>query len=206
MTTNKYLFYFDVSCVHSYLGFTQLIRTLLGMRGVGRDANLDLRPLLIAPDAPVDRSVPLQEVHRRDFGPNWSDMEAAMSKRAEAAETPINFDRVQFTSTVAAHVAVQHVQSLSHQKAQEFLGALFRAYFVDGELVSNVAWLRKLVQSHGLPEPTFSFEEQSGIQREVDNAHSEGIRTAPTMVVPDGSRFTGALSQAEYAAIFSSKQ
>lgn len=192
--------YADVACVHSYLGFTQLRRALGDARRDGRHIELRLHPLLVAPDAPVGRGEPLQDVHSRDLGLQWRSMESAMTCKGKAAGAPMDFKRVQFTSTIPAHVVVQQAQRQAMRYGEEVLASLFGAYFVSGALISDTGWLTEHCRRHGFPEPVFTPAEYARVTDQVDQAHQNGITTAPTLLSSEGKILTGARSQADYAS------
>lgn len=192
--------YVDVACVHSYMGFRQLRRALTDTRSTQDDVILHIRPLLVAPDAPIGDYEPIQDVHRRDLGAAWRSMEESMAQRGASAGAPMNFSDVKFTSTIPAHVAVQQLQEKDPRSSEELLDHLFHAYFVGGAMISDIDWLAEFCLRHEYSAPTFVPPAVEQVRKQAKNARLRGVTSAPTLVFPDGYRVTGARSQEQYAS------
>lgn len=192
--------YFDVSCVHSYIGFRQLRRALTVIRSDLSDVIVHLLPLLVAPEAPIGDYEPIQDVHRRDLGPAWRSMEEAMAKRGAIAGAPINFSRTKFTSTIPAHAAIQLVQAQDPRGAEGLVDELFHAYFMEGAMISDLDWLAGFCSRLGYVTPTLTSTEGEKVRKQVRHAHIKRITSAPTLMFPDGYKLTGAQGREGYAA------
>lgn len=193
--------YADIACVHSYLGFQQLRIALKTARARGQSITVRMQPLLIAPDAPIGASEPLQQVHRRDLGPNWRALEEGMAARGVRAGAPMNFDRVRFTSTVPALAAIQQTQDHDARQAEELTAALFHAYFVAGDLVSDLDWLDAFCRERGMPRVTIDNDALERVKAASHDARAHGINSAPTLALPDGRLVAGARAQGVYASL-----
>src|SRR6476620_10755926 len=110
MTDTNLNLYVDVMCAHSYLAYPGLRAALSDRRAAGHRVTLRIHPLLIAPNAPINASEPLPDVHRRLFGPSSRSNEQAMTQRATAAGIPLHYERAQFTSTIPALAAILQAQ------------------------------------------------------------------------------------------------
>ncbi|WP_392426040.1 DsbA family protein [Barrientosiimonas humi] len=193
--------YVDVMCAHSYLAYPGLRAALSDRRAAGHRVTLHIHPLLIAPDAPTNASEPLPDVHRRLFGPSSRSNEQAMTQRATAAGIPLHYERAQFTSTIPALSAILQAQDRDPVLGEELLAGLFRAYFADGAVISDLGWLTSFCGDYGVAGLDFSTEQLDRVREASQNARSNGINSAPTLQLPSGDLIVGGREQQEYSAL-----
>lgn len=201
MTDLDLKLYVDVMCAHSHLAYSQLRAALADIRAAGHTVTLHVRPLLIVPDAPIGAYEPLREVHRRVFGPNSLSTEHAMTQRATSAGVPIHYERAQFTSTIPALAAILQAQDHDPNLGEELLAALFRAYFVDGAVISDLDWLASSCARHGVLGLEFTTDQLDRVREASRNARRHGINSAPTLQLPGGDLIVGGRERGEYASL-----
>lgn len=193
--------YVDVMCAHSYLAYPQLRAALRDVRAAGSTVTVNIRPLLIAPDAPLDTSEPLRDVHRRLFGESSRSSEEDMTRRAAASDVPLHYERARFTSTIPAHAAIRQAQEQDPRLGEELLSGLFQAYFADGAVISDLDWLSSFGSAHGLSGLQFTAEQFDRVREASQDARRLGIHSAPTLQLPDGNLIVGGRQRHEYAAL-----
>jgi len=179
-------FYFDFSSPYSYLA-SEMIDELAAKYG----RSVQWRPILLGAafqksGLPLLVTVPLKgEYSLRDF-----------DRSARFYGIPFKFPE---KFPLATHTAARGYYWLHGQdcnKAREFAHAVFRAYWIDGRDVSDLAVVQEIaaglgVDREALTEAMGKPEIKERLKTETDGAIAKGMFGAPYMIV-DGEPFWGA--------------
>lgn len=179
-------FYFDFSSPYSYLA-SELIDDLAAKYG----RKVKWRPMLLGvvfqkTGQPLLVSVPLKgEYSLRDF-----------SRSARYHGVPFKFPAKFPLSTVSAARAYYWLHGQDCAKARAFAHAVFRAYWVDGRDISDLAVMLDIAAALGVDRDALSAgmvtpEIKERLKVETDTALAKGMCGAPWFVV-DGEPFWGA--------------
>lgn len=179
-------FYFDFSSPYSYLA-AELIDDLAAEYG----RQVKWRPMLLGvvfqkTGQPLLVNVPLKgEYSLRDF-----------SRSARYYGVPFKFPAKFPLSTVSAARAYYWLHGQDCAKAREFARAAFRAYWVDGRDISDLAVLQEIAAGLGIDRDALSAgigtpEIKERLKVETDTALAKGMCGAPYFMV-DGEPFWGA--------------
>jgi predicted DsbA family dithiol-disulfide isomerase len=181
----------DIACGASYLGWDRLRRALARTRAKGGEAEVVFRPFQIAPDAPADPALaePLEQVHRRVFGPSAAESTARMTALGAQEGMVYDYGRALLANTFEAHrlIAVAAAQG----RAEEMVDRLFRAYFADGLNLADGDTLRKLAAEAGVAWSEDGAEET---RAQLEQARRSGIRGVPVFTI-NGRTLSGAQSE-----------
>ena len=179
-------FYFDFSSPYSYIA-SELIDGLAERYG----RKVKWRPMLLGvvfqkTGQPLLVNVPLKgEYSMRDF-----------SRSARYYGVPFKFPAKFPLSTVSAARAYYWLHGQDCQIARSFARAVFRAYWVDGRDVSDLAVLQDIAASLGIDRAALAAgivtpEIKERLKFETDTALARGMCGAPYFVV-DNEPFWGA--------------
>lgn len=179
-------FYFDFSSPYSYLA-SELIDELAAKYG----RKVKWRPMLLGvvfqkTGQPLLVNVPLKgEYSMRDF-----------SRSARYFNVPFKFPAKFPMSTVSAARAYYWLHGQDCAKARQFARAVFRAYWVDGRDISDLAVVSDIVANLGVDREALAAgiatpEIKERLKVETDMALAKGMCGAPYFVV-DGEPFWGA--------------
>lgn len=145
----------DIACPWCYIGKRRFAEALESFDDRDR-IEVTWRSYQLSPDTPVGRRVPEVEALVAMKGmpaEQVRQMFAQVSDTAADVGLEIDFDNVVAANTFDAH----RLAHLAGDKRDEVLEALFRAHFVDGEVVDDVDVLVKVATEVGLdPESTRS--------------------------------------------------
>lgn len=143
----------DIACPWCYIGKRRFAEALESFDDRDR-IEVTWRSYQLSPDTPVGRRVPEVEALVAMKGmpaEQVRKMFAQVSDTAADVGLEIDFDNVVAANTFDAH----RLAHLAGDKRDEVLEALFRAHFVDGEVVDDVDVLVKVAAEVGLdPEST----------------------------------------------------
>jgi predicted DsbA family dithiol-disulfide isomerase len=188
----------DMVCPWCLIG-TRRLELALAAAGVA-DADLAFRPFLLDPSTPPEGE-DLRGRLRRKYG----DPEAMFARVEQAAKQSgiaLDFGKVRrAVSTVGAHTLARHARAKGTQVA--FVKALFGAYFLEGQDVSDRALLASLSTQHGFDEAEAARllndpAELEQTRREAAEAARAGVSGVPFTVV--GGRY--AVSGAQPVEVF----
>jgi len=179
-------FYFDFSSPYSYLA-GELIDGLAEKYG----RKVKWRPMLLGvvfqkTGQPLLVNVPLKgEYSLRDF-----------SRSARYFNVPFKFPAKFPMSTVSAARAYYWLHGQDCAKARQFARAIFRAYWVDGRDISDLAVVSDIAANLGIDRDALAAgiatpEIKERLKIETDTAIARGMCGAPYFVV-DGEPFWGA--------------
>jgi 2-hydroxychromene-2-carboxylate isomerase len=179
-------FYFDFSSPYSYLA-AELIDDLAAKYG----RKVKWRPMLLGvvfqkTGQPLLVNVPLKgEYSLRDF-----------SRSARYYNVPFKFPAQFPMSTVSAARAYYWLHGQDCDKARDFAHAVFRAYWVDGRDISDMAVVLEIAVGLGIDRDALAAgittpEIKERLKTETDTAIARGMCGAPYFVV-DGEPFWGA--------------
>lgn len=188
----------DLTCVHSYIGYTRFARAARRHRETGGRVDVVFLPFRVSPDAPAEGR-PLSEVHLGFFGTAERAAEATASMAAVGAADGLvlDFARAVHVNTFEAHrlLAAAAAQGRGEAMAER----LFRAYLTDGLNIGDRAVLDGLAAETGvrpvLPEP-------GALDAELARVRDLGIRSVPVFRFQDGTAVTGALPEDTFRRAF----
>ncbi|AOD21667.1 disulfide bond formation protein DsbA [Rhodococcus sp. p52] len=138
----------DIACPWCYIGKRRFAEALESFDDRDR-IEVTWRSYQLSPDTPVGRRVPEVEALVAMKGmpaEQVRQMFAQVSDTAADVGLEIDFDNVVAANTFDAHRLVH----LAGDKRDEVLEALFRAHFVDGEVIDDVDVLVKVAAEVGL--------------------------------------------------------
>lgn len=192
-TPRRVEFFYDLVCVHSYLGFARFSRAIERYRQNGGEVEVVFRPFHLSTDEPA-AGRPLYEVHREAFG---EERAKAISKdRTFGADDglDVHFDRAIFTNTGAGHRLV--LAAAQQGKGERMAERLFRAYFTDGVNIAEPETLRRLADEVGVVPADVGDEVLS---EQLSRVREAKVSSVPLFVFDDGARISGAQSVGEFA-------
>jgi predicted DsbA family dithiol-disulfide isomerase len=137
----------DLICVHSYIGYNRLARTLARYRAGGGRVAVVFRPFELAPGAPTD-GAPLLEVLARSFGDSVVRQLGHMVTEAAKDGIDLRYDRAIATGTFEAHRLV--ALASRQERGEVMVERLFRAHFTDGLNIGDPAILSGLAAELGV--------------------------------------------------------
>ncbi|MFA6311756.1 MAG: 2-hydroxychromene-2-carboxylate isomerase [Sterolibacterium sp.] len=179
-------FYFDFSSPYSYLA-SEMIDELAAKYG----RQVKWRPILLGAafqksGLPLLVTVPLKgEYSLRDF-----------DRSARFYGIPFKFPEEFPRATHTAARGYYWLHGQDCNKARQFAHAVFRAYWIDGRNISDLAVVKDIaaglgIDSAALAEATSQPEIKERLKTETDGAIAKGMFGAPYMIV-DGEPFWGA--------------
>lgn len=179
-------FYFDFSSPYSYIA-AEVIDGLAEKYG----RKVKWRPMLLGvvfqkTGQPLLVNVPLKgEYSLRDF-----------ARSARYHGVPFTFPAKFPMSTVSAARAYYWLHGQDCQKARDFARAVFRAYWVDGRDISDLAVVQDIAAGLGVDAAALDAgigtpEIKDRLRAETETALAKGMCGAPWFVV-DGEPFWGA--------------
>ena len=179
-------FYFDFSSPYSYIA-AEVIDGLAEKHG----RKVKWRPMLLGvvfqkTGQPLLVNVPLKgEYSLRDF-----------SRSARYFNVPFKFPAKFPLSTVSAARAYYWLHGQDCAKARQFARAVFRAYWVDGRDISDLAVVQEVAAGLGVDREALAAgiatpEIKERLKVETDTALAKGMCGAPYFVV-DNEPFWGA--------------
>ncbi|MGW4781823.1 DsbA family oxidoreductase [Streptomyces filamentosus] len=178
----------DLTCVHSYLGFTRFERAARRHRDAGGTLDVTFLPFRVSPDAPA-AGRPLSEVHAEFFGSaeNAARATAGMAETGAREGLEFDFAHAVHVDTFEAHrlLAAAGEQGLAEPMAER----LFRAYLTDGLNIGDAATLTRLAAEIGVRRAETgpgADAEASRLRAELDRVRALGVRSVPLF------RFEGA--------------
>jgi 2-hydroxychromene-2-carboxylate isomerase len=179
-------FYFDFSSPYSFLAAEQ-IEALAARHGRA----VTFRPILLGIVFKTAGSAPLTE----QYGPKARYSEHDFERSARFAGVRYRHPSKFPIGAVGASRAVLWLQQHRPEKANEFVRAVFRAFFQDDRDISDAAVVAQIAQSIGLDGPALMEAAQTPpikdeLRRRVEEAVAFGVFGAPTIVV-DGEVFWG---------------
>ena len=184
--SNPIDFHFDFSSPYSFLASEQ-IETLAARHG----RTVAFRPMLLGIVFKASGGAPLTEQYGPKARYSVHDFERSARFTGVRYRHPSKFP----IGAVGASRAVLWLQQHRPEKANEFVHAVFRAFFQDDRDISDPAVVAQIAQSIGingaaLMEAAQTPEIKDALRRCVEEAVAFGVFGAPTIVV-DGEVFWG---------------
>ena len=178
-------FYFDFSSPYSYLASEQVERL-----AAKYNRKVAYKPMLLGAAFKTSGMAPLTDIplkgdySRRDF-----------ARSARFAGVPFNMPNPFPVATVTAARALLWVQKAHPERANEFVHALLRAYFVQGRNIGDAPVVGQVADELGFDTAEMAVAVQDPaikdqLKRTVDEAIARGVFGAPFMFV-DGEPFWG---------------
>ncbi|MFD3330424.1 DsbA family protein [Streptomyces sp. NPDC058701] len=188
----------DLTCVHSYIGYTRFARAARRHREAGGRVDVAFLPFQVSPDAPA-QGRPLSEVHLGFFGTAERAREATASMAEVGARDGLvlDFARAVHVNTFEAHrlLAAAAAQGRGEAMAER----LFRAYLTDGLNIGDRAVLDALAAETGVRT---DLPQAGALDAELARVRDLGIRSVPVFRFPDGTAVTGALPEDTFRRAF----
>ncbi|MGW0394717.1 DsbA family protein [Streptomyces sp. NPDC003042] len=188
----------DLTCVHSYIGYTRFARAARRHRAAGGRVDVVFLPFQVSPDAPREGR-PLADVHLRFFGSAEAAREATAAMAATGARDGLELDfaRAVHVNTFEAHRLL--AGAAAQGRAEPMAERLFRAYLTDGLNIGDPAVLSRLAAEAGVrPDPV----EAGALAAELARVRALGIRSVPVFRFDGGSTVTGALPDEHFHRAF----
>ncbi|MFF7334514.1 DsbA family protein [Streptomyces sp. NPDC090306] len=198
-TTVRTDFFLDLTCVHSYIGFTRFERAARAVRSTGVPVDVVFHPHQVAPDA-TERGEPLSDRHARDFGDKAAAMTRRMALVAADDGLELHFERAVFVNTLRAHALV--AQAAGQDRAEATVERLFRAYFTDGLNIADPAVLRDLAAESGV-DPDRSPVAPDDVRAALAAGAEHGVTAVPRVEVGGQEPLVGAHDEREYGEALS---
>jgi 2-hydroxychromene-2-carboxylate isomerase len=179
-------FHFDFSSPYSFLASEQ-IEALAARHG----RTVTFRPMLLGIVFKASGGAPLTEQYGPKARYSVHDFERSARFAGVRYRHPSKFP----IGAVGASRAVLWLQQHRPEKANEFVHAVFRAFFQDDRDISDPAVVAQIAQSIGIDGAALTAAAQTPgikdeLRRRVEEAVALGVFGAPTIVV-DGEVFWG---------------
>jgi predicted DsbA family dithiol-disulfide isomerase len=192
----------DVACPWCYVGKARFEEALRRFEH-RHEVTVTWRSFELDPGAPPEREGSYPEHLARKYGVSLEraqEMNEHMTAMGAGEGLEIDFTRVRAGSTFDAH-RMTHLAA-THGRQPEMVARLFRAYFSEGELLSDPETLTRLAVEAGLPEieaaevaRTGLFEDEVRIDEAL--ASSAGIQAVPCFVIDRAMGASGAQDPAD---------
>ena len=192
----------DIACPWCYVGKRRLEAALESFAGA-EDVELRWHAFELDPDAPAAHEGTYAERIARKYGrtPEESaDLLDSMREMAAAEGLALRFEQIRGGNTFDGHRLI--ALALEHGLQGEMKERLMRAYFSEGELLSDAPTLRRLALETGLPaEEVDELLAGEGFAEEVRvdeyTAQRLGIDAVPFFILDRRMAVRGALDSAE---------
>ncbi|GGY09791.1 DsbA family protein [Streptomyces hiroshimensis] len=189
----------DVICVHSYIGYTRLVRAADRMRAHGTDVAITFRPYEIAPAA-SDSPQPLMPVLERMLGPYAATQAEIFTWQAARDGLELRYDRAIATGSFRAHLLIG--RAAEQGLAEPVVERLFRAHFTDGLHIAGEAVLREIAEECGVelgPGGTGALakgsDEAEELRGELHRLRRHGVPAPPVFKIGDDAVLLGVQSE-----------
>jgi predicted DsbA family dithiol-disulfide isomerase len=178
----------DIACPWCYVG-KRRFEAALAQFEHRDDVTITWRSFELDPEAPAERAGDRAEHLARKYGMSLEQAqqaEAQMTQTAAGEGLDFRFDIARAGNTFDGHRLVHLAKAHGLQDAMK--ERLLRAYFSDGELISDHEALARVARDVGLPEvevrETLASDRYAAEVREDERtAHSFAIGAVPTFVV-----------------------
>ena len=187
----------DIACPWCYIG-KRRFETALERFEHRDDVRVTWRSFELDPDAPPERHGELAARLAEKYGMSVEEARAAQQNLTDVAAgegLAYRFDQARSGSTFDAHRIVALAREHGHQA--EMKERLLRAYFIEGELVSDPETLVRLAEEVGVPanavRETLASDRYADEVREDElTARRLGVSAVPTFVVDRALGASGA--------------
>lgn len=190
----------DLACPWCYIGKRRLERAIESLGDM--PVEVVWRSFQLSPDAPRFGEPGAGELAEdylaRKFRVGVAgarEMNARVSKLAEAEGLGYRLDRARHVNTYDAHRLVQAAKEAG--VADELVEALFRAQFIDGARLDDHTALRDLAEQAGMDRAVAARvlagnEYGEAVQADIREAATRGAQGVPFFVIDGGFGITGA--------------
>ncbi|MEV4503638.1 DsbA family oxidoreductase [Streptomyces klenkii] len=185
----------DVICVHSYIGYTRLVRAADRLRARGTAVAITFRPYEIAPAA-SDSPQPLMPLLERALGPYAAQQTELFTWQAARDGLELRYDLAVATGTFRAHLLI--ARAAEQGRAEAVVGRLFRAHFAEGEHIAAEAVLRDVAEECGVDLTPYgpgvlarTSPEAEELRGELHRLRHHGVTGAPLFRIADGPVLLG---------------
>ena len=195
--------YSDVACPWCYIGKTRFERALETFPG---DVDVSFRPFQLNPSTP-EPAQPLYEYYDGLFGPGFRDQHGRVVELAAKEGLDFRFDHALAANTFTAHRLLWLTERDYGAAVQRDLkNALLRAYFTDGQDVSDRETLVTLAEGVGVdPDRARGWlagdEGVEDVRAAIAAAQRLGIQAVPTFVFDGKYAVQGAQDVATFVAV-----
>ncbi len=174
----------DIACPWCYVGKRRFEAALAGF---GHEVEVTWRSFELDPGAPASREESAAEHLSSKYGMPVEEARARQAQLASMAAADgleFHFDRVRAANTFDAH-RLTHLAA-AHGLQDATVERIQRAYFTEGELISDHATLARLAGEVGVPgaeEMLASDRFTAEVREDEATATAIGISAVPTFVV-----------------------
>ncbi|MDU0348700.1 DsbA family oxidoreductase [Actinomyces sp. MRS3W] len=183
----KVTYWSDFACPYCYVGETRLHKAIDSL-GLTNDVEVEMKAFELYPDAPRE----VQGTTLDRFARKYRLTKAAASQRIDSISAmgraegiDFNYATTRNTNMLDAHRLTKLAHELGNTRFEELC---FHAYFVDNEVMSDHAVLRRLAVRAGLPEADVervlsSDEYADAVRADEREAQVMGVNAVPFFVV-----------------------
>lgn len=188
----------DFVCPFCYIGGEHLLQALKNADEL-ENAKIEFKSYQLEPGAKYepDKTYIQAMVDRKGISEEqMRDMNNQVDQMAKQAGLNFNFDEMKLTDTYPAHRVFQYAKE--EGKGVEFYNRLYKAFFINGELINDLDFLKKIAKELDLTvdrvEEIYHDKEayDSQVQTDIYEASQIGIRGVPFFVFNDRLAVPGA--------------
>ncbi|OCH94403.1 thioredoxin-like protein [Obba rivulosa] len=198
----------DMMCPWCYIGQQELKRAIEAVADLPVSIQVEYRPYCLQPTLPVDGGLDKRQWLTAKFGGKMPEVESRVTTRAKELGIEINFDGI-ISHTLRAHRLCLKAWKLGGQTLQQnFLDALFVAYFTNGKNIGDPEVLGDLAEASGVMSKaeTIDFLKTNECTEEVEHmmadARRKGVTGVPYTVIQNKYAAGGGLTSEVYIQIF----
>lgn len=195
----------DVICPWCWIGRANLSAALAELRDGGASFAVRWRPFQLNPEMPAG-GVERDAYREAKFGSlaRSRELDAQVAAAGRAAGLGFRHDLMRRTpNTIAAHRVIRAAEDAGVQDA--VVGALFHAYFAEGQDIGDAAVLDAVAAASGLPGMAALLATEAHraeVLAEDQAARRGGISGVPSFLMNRHLLFSGALPAAQMAETF----
>lgn len=200
----------DIACPWCYLGKHRFEAGVAAFRESRPDVDFEVEShsFELAPDTPLDFSgteIDFLVTHKGMPAEQVEQMLGQMTELADAEGVTFAFDRVKHANTARAH-RILHLAK-EHGVQAELQERLFRAYFSEGEDMSDPEALARLGAEAGLdPDAVRAALDDDAygdaVERDITRARMLGVNGVPFFLIDEKYGVSGAQSAEAFAGAF----
>lgn len=200
----------DIACPWCYLGKHRFEAGVAAFRESRPDVDFEVEShsFELAPDTPLDFSgteIDFLVTHKGMPAEQVERMLGQMTELADAEGVTFAFDRVKHANTARAH-RILHLAK-EHGVQAELQERLFRAYFSEGEDMSDPEALARLGADAGLdPDAVRAALDDDAygdaVERDITRARMLGVNGVPFFLIDEKYGVSGAQSAEAFAGAF----
>lgn len=199
----KLLVWLDIACPFCYIGKSNLDKAIHELEGKV-DVEVEYKSFRLNPTAPVNPDFTMVEELAEKYGKSEHDtdqMVAQVVRSGKEAGLEFTMDKVVPSNTMDAHRLVKY--AARHNRADEVLSRLYKAYFEEGQNVAEQDVLLDISESAELDEVEVrnmlaGDELKELIFADQNEAKSIGAEGVPFIVINQEYALPGARQPEDY--------